>query len=337
MFKSILYYPTININDLNWLNSAVLYWDEICSISPYEDFFYNSNLQYLKQTKQYRPIIPRTFFESNHVEEFKTTLYNRINIVQSQLNNRNSLPVTNIHSEKFTDSILNELKYNDYLKDIGKKDWYEMNSYIAHIYIKTLAEYIIKYSEDDIVIGTNKMSDMDEFFTNNQCEVNELVLSLSLVNCLPKPANDANLEDIIKFKEKRKNELLVFRKKLSDIESQIAHANSIEEIEHIIKTFRHSMRQSITDTTQMLKDAKIKFVLGSLSSLIKLSSNVCSIIESIKNNYFSRQTFFDSLESINQVTKISTQYKSYRNKINLKNPDSSFAYIIQAHRENLIK
>ena len=42
MAQTILYYPTINIQDGSWLRNAILYWDEVSSIVPdenYSDFF----------------------------------------------------------------------------------------------------------------------------------------------------------------------------------------------------------------------------------------------------------------------------------------------------------
>ena len=35
MAQTILYYPTINIQDGTWLRNAILYWDEVSSIVPY--------------------------------------------------------------------------------------------------------------------------------------------------------------------------------------------------------------------------------------------------------------------------------------------------------------
>ena len=35
MAQTILYYPTIDIQDGAWLRNAILYWDEVSSIVPY--------------------------------------------------------------------------------------------------------------------------------------------------------------------------------------------------------------------------------------------------------------------------------------------------------------
>ena len=38
MAQTILYYPTIDIQDGAWLRNAILYWDEVSSIVPYEGY-----------------------------------------------------------------------------------------------------------------------------------------------------------------------------------------------------------------------------------------------------------------------------------------------------------
>ena len=57
MAQTILYYPTINIPNENWLKNALLYWDNISSIVPYEDYYNLSpHLLYLQSCEIYKPI-----------------------------------------------------------------------------------------------------------------------------------------------------------------------------------------------------------------------------------------------------------------------------------------
>lgn len=60
MTRSILYYPTIDIKDGDWLRSAVLYWDKIGSIVPTgcEDML-SAELRYLKEQNIYQPVMTR--------------------------------------------------------------------------------------------------------------------------------------------------------------------------------------------------------------------------------------------------------------------------------------
>lgn len=71
MSESILHYPTINIQDGAWLRSAALYWDEVCSIVPDEDYTgISPELLYLKERGYYRPIYPKDIFLLGDPHEF---------------------------------------------------------------------------------------------------------------------------------------------------------------------------------------------------------------------------------------------------------------------------
>lgn len=65
MPQSILYYPTISIDDGPWLRAAALYWDEVCSIvpSPYLERL-SPELNYMLEQGQYRPIYPQQILYS---------------------------------------------------------------------------------------------------------------------------------------------------------------------------------------------------------------------------------------------------------------------------------
>jgi hypothetical protein len=55
MAQTILYYPTINIQDGTWLRNAILYWDEVSSIVPYENYpDFSPELLYLQELGVYK-------------------------------------------------------------------------------------------------------------------------------------------------------------------------------------------------------------------------------------------------------------------------------------------
>lgn len=79
MAQSILYYPKIDIQDGAWLRNAILYWDEVSSIVPYEEYDNLSvELQYLKNLGVYSPIYPRDLFVSEYAGEFCSVVVKRI-------------------------------------------------------------------------------------------------------------------------------------------------------------------------------------------------------------------------------------------------------------------
>lgn len=74
MSQSVLYYTTIDIQDSQWLRNAVLYWDEICSIVPFEEYpDFSPELRYLQEKNLYRPIYPQELFHFIDINEFVET------------------------------------------------------------------------------------------------------------------------------------------------------------------------------------------------------------------------------------------------------------------------
>ena len=81
MAQTILYYPKINIQDGAWLRNALLYWDEISSIVPYENYTNLSpELLYLQNLGIYHAIYPQNLFFSDFSEDFCNCIVKRIEI-----------------------------------------------------------------------------------------------------------------------------------------------------------------------------------------------------------------------------------------------------------------
>lgn len=60
MAQTILYYPTINIQDGAWLRNAILYWDEVPSIVPYEGYpDFSREILRLQELRVYTPVYPQ--------------------------------------------------------------------------------------------------------------------------------------------------------------------------------------------------------------------------------------------------------------------------------------
>lgn len=67
--RTILYYPTINIPTNDWLKNAVLYWDEVSSIVPYDwrqdpTITISKDIDFLEDEGLFRPIHPGQLMDS---------------------------------------------------------------------------------------------------------------------------------------------------------------------------------------------------------------------------------------------------------------------------------
>lgn len=86
MAQTILYYPTINIQDSAWLRNAVLYWDEVSSIVPYEDYpNFSPEVLFLQRSGVYKAVYPQKLFSSEFAEDFCNSIVEASNPVPAPL------------------------------------------------------------------------------------------------------------------------------------------------------------------------------------------------------------------------------------------------------------
>ena len=184
MAQTILYYPRINIQDGAWLRNAILYWDEVSSIVPYEDYKnFSPEISYLQEQGVYKPVYPRELFFSGVSEEFCNVIEKRIKYYKrSMIKNfhRTQKESVKIHRNKICAPYLHDLiHYNKlprklmdllvdekFIYDYNCNGWMEIDSKVAQIYMRTLAEYLIKCSDKDTVLGTDNITHSREIYSN---------------------------------------------------------------------------------------------------------------------------------------------------------------------------
>lgn len=227
-----MYYPTINIQDSAWLRNAVLYWDEVSSIVPYEDYpNFSPEVLFLQRSGVYKAVYPQKLFSSEFAEDFCNSIVKRIAAYEARtVNNENTNSRVRVHKNKVYAPALHELIHyrklppqllgyfenKRYINDYNVDGWMEIDSKIAQIYMRTLAEYSIKCSDKDIVLGTDTFTHSREIYSpsRNHANLQAQCCKINIENCLPQPSMDVRFEDILEFKSKRKDEL---RALLSDI------------------------------------------------------------------------------------------------------------------------
>ena len=346
MAQTILYYPNINIPDGAWLRNALLYWDEISSIVPYECYEdLSSDLLYLQSLGVYKGIYPQDLFCSEFAEDFCDSIVKKIidydNSIKNKTNdnqvrihkNKIYAPALHklIHYNKLPQSLLPFLKDNKFVKG-HNNGWVEIDSKVSQIYMKTLAEYSIKCSNKDIVLGTDTIAHNKDFYGNrcNRFDKDTQCCKINIINCFPQPSMDVSFEDILNFKVKRKDEFREFREKIRELETNIYKADSFELIKHYETQFVESWEHCSKNFNRVLKEAGIKFYLNSLVSLVSIPT-VGGLLSS---------TFGQSLTTTIQTgvpfLKIGIDYFDYKNKISPFKTDGGFSYIFKASKDGII-
>lgn len=222
--NTILYYPTIKIEDGVWLRNALLYWDKVSSIVPGSNYSDSNSaeVEYLWNAGLYEPIYPiemqsdedlcKEFCKKvkknikRHKNYSKT--YSKIHIDKMKMSN-----VDMIHIEKTPSSIL------DYLLDegIAKRNcdgpWINMNEHDANVYMATLAKYLAKI-HGNVEIGTDSNRKFLYPFISEKSKKKmdrQIYLNIAMQEILPVPNLDSSLEDIIDFKNQYKTNLSALR------------------------------------------------------------------------------------------------------------------------------
>lgn len=351
MAQTILYYPEINIRDGVWLRNAILYWDEISSIVPYADYEELSpELLYLQDLGIYSPIYPQTLFFSDFAEDFYNSVFRRISfydrsIIKDSTNNPNRLAQIHknkiyapalhelIHYKKLPQNIMSFLEDKRFINDCNSDGWMQIDSKIAQIYMRTLAEYSIKCSDKDIVLGTNTFTRNQEIYnrSRNSPNLRTQCCRINIEKCLPQPTLDTSYEEILAFKERRKDELRAFKSKIRELETNIYNADSIELIKHHEAQFIESWEQCSNDFYRVLKESQIAFSLKSMASLVAIPFV----------NQLLSQRLGTCASSVIQtglpLLSIGIDYLDFKNKINPLKINGAFSYIIKANREGIIR
>ena len=349
MAQTILYYPKINIQDGTWLRSAILYWDEVASIVPYEEYeYFSSELLYLQSLGVYSAIYPQDLFTSEFVEDFCKSVVKRINAYDNRLyasnagenrcgqvrihKNKIYAPALHdlIHYEKLPQNLLKYFKDKRFVNDYNTGGWMEIDSKIAQIYMRTLAEYSIKCSDKDIVLGTDTSTCNQEIYSNARKQPQTQCCKINIEKCLPQPSMDVSYEDILDFKAKRKDELYAFRAKIRELETNIYNADSPELIKHYENQFVEDWEQCSADYCRVLKEAKISYFLSSLVSLV-----ATPFIGDIMSLCLG-QGLASTIQVGAQILNIGIGYFNYRDKISPKKSDGGFSYIIKANRDGIV-
>lgn len=289
-FTKALYYPTIDIEDENWLRTAVLFWDEINTIVPHsiQDPYQNNSTIYLSDVGFLKPITINPdspivkSLEHITINHFTT---NEANLVLQSPDSENfaihqdKLPrkaerLFRLHPEKMAREV------QDMLNEIATREdrWFYVHSGFAHFYMTLLANTICEQKSIALLTGNDISSKLSEkvrldnqrplqrkrpMLFDNQFPFN---LSQALMSNLViqgiEISEGSTLEDLIKFKEKHPDELGKFRVEIARLVKGVdEEVESFEAlIQRVNNIYQNEFLPAYSDLKESLKGAKIKFI-----------------------------------------------------------------------------
>ncbi len=359
MPQSILYYPTININDGAWLRSALLYWDGISSIVPYENYAHLSpELLFLEKQGIYRPVYPQDLFFSEYASDFIEEFIRRLSRYQYSVErnraaqeglgrkrvrvHRNKIhaPALQelIHYRKIPNELIELLENSGMVHDYNNDGWMGIDARVAQIYMRTFAEYAVKCYDENIVIGTDRKTYQNQLYCNTAKKRDNACINISLERCLPQPRMDVSFEDILYFKNEHRDELLQFMSMLRTYEKQLAQAKSVEEIRFHTEQFKETWQSAIRQTQRLFAQARSAFVWGTMQTLMAVPGLVQSgeaFLEDIPDER-GRAIATASMLSGAALVGVKNCYIAYKDKVSSTRDSEGFAYLLKAAQSDLI-
>lgn len=302
--RGILYYPEVYLDE-RWLKQVILYFDEISSIFPFGEESYesrfgyyddrlvrnkyvNEHTSYLLKEGIYRPLNPDIIFLSESSELFREEVeYEFEKIIKSgrykrrkESNySRHSKMNIHIHSGKvayFIKALFE--RYNEYKVIDEHDEWYAIDYKLGQVYMSILAKYMAiehgKQIGQDIIIGTSedKVKYSIPAFNERFTSENHPVLELGLNKILPVPNDNVSYEEILLYKREMKDELLRFRRILSNLRNNINEEP--ERINQIIADYGDSIYIQSKELLRYNQAEKNILHLETAKEIISIPDNI---------------------------------------------------------------
>jgi hypothetical protein len=277
MKRILLYYPATNIPDGAWVRNSLLYTDKVSSIFPYDlrSDHVTDLTKLLYEEELYHPIYISNVlnsyypqyenFENTFIETIESGAFKKIK-TDSLLYYSENTSDYEMFKNKFTGKIVQYLSDKQLLED---RPWGEVavEKNAAAIYLGMLADYLARINNENLIIPSTDEQEFEKL-TYQIADNKVLTHRIQLDKCLPTLSPNVTIKDIVKFKNKRKQELQQFREVLDNIELEIKASGDDQERKLKMVKFAEKVQKEILEIKKLLGDSKLDFVLNGLSSLL---------------------------------------------------------------------
>lgn len=314
-FSNALYYPNIDIQNIAWLKTTILFWDSILTIVPesLKQPYKQRDTQYLADIGFLRPLyvnsnnrsvvgIEEDIINLLYSPEFIQTICSPQSSRYSGIwNEKMSYRVRNqlkrfansgIYSEKMSWRIQREIQHLS--KHFNNQNVYFVDEELAYIYMIALANKLCEdhslgmitddipcFNMENIIrFGNQTTIRPKDRFRNMQPRDHQLEQGLLLdfiIKGLSISPNTA-FEDIVEFKKHHKDELGLFRTQLSKLTKDFDVNKPIEIIQQEIgDLYNNEFIPAFENFKFALQSSKIEWFTNSFLKVSFLSTSTTSV------------------------------------------------------------
>ena len=271
MEKTILYYPTIKIEDGMWLRNALLYWDNVASIVPNEEYEEQNSIEveYLKSAGIYKPVYPQELLDNLRAndafcKQIKSYIRTYNLIKNNKYDIKQPVPTMMISRSKMNADLYEHMLKNEIAIEANGEEWLAMDKRFARRYMSILARYLSSLHED-MEIGTDIesvfLNPYAHSFSSAKCSYQDveekMYLDMVLQNVLPVPNMDVSLQDVIDFKMEHQDKLRCFRRRLEKFQFDLQLCKNTEQISTRVCMFQREIDEDLQEIEELMKSRKI--------------------------------------------------------------------------------
>ncbi len=305
-FTRALYYPTIDIQNENWLKTAILFWDEINTIVPesIREPYQLDSTKYLADEGLLNPISVNS--DRRFIEELTMDTMNYLNSNEGfQLlthNNNEFMPIHrdklprevgnlfNIHPEKLPYEIRHQLERG--LMDDG---WLQVNGNFGAFYMTLLANKICEQQGIALLTDNPYTSNLsDKVKLDNQVAIRGrdhydmqrdekylflaqgLLTNLIIESVKVSPAS--SLTDIISFRKNHKDELGLFRTNIAKLTQAVAKEGSFNAIrQQVNDIYTDEFLPSYNNFKKSLSSSGVKWLTDNFMKVAFISTGATAL------------------------------------------------------------
>jgi len=288
MERRIIYYPTIVIPS-QWTKWTVLYFDKVISIIPenlnFKEVIYPWNekdfriMKILMDEGELERANPQDLIGQREkwrsVEMFEKEFRRIVTSKRFQsIINRNwkRNHKWKVHRDKISYKVYEFLHNQGLAEEDKQRDWILMEEKTSLLYMSLLAKYLADVNPDFTIPGTDRNEYENMIYGASSHQNSFVSLDIKFMNILPIPRWDVPINDILRFKRRRKDELLHFREIIDNIYREISIAENEREIKQTVLSYKENIERKVAELRKTMKEENIKTVLGAFKSLLDIKS-----------------------------------------------------------------
>lgn len=292
-FGIALYYPFINVQDIEWLKGTLLYWDAIRCIAP-EQHYFTDEIKYLSDEGVIVATNPKPYSTDASVvfaQKIQKYCHNQGELdakVRNYFEERfPELKDVSIHGDKFREEIFREMSCKVILGRFegGKSKFYRAQPYITTLYLIVLATEMSKKINAPMLTDIPGLAGLGQYvlwsdnIVPSETQQDSILMQLDIDFPASGQLVKLSFDDILRFRQQRKDERRRFRKAVEEIRCKAQELDDPNALADYLNEQKQEIQQSLNDHNKTLSEIGItNFVSGlnvSCPALIGTAVGVC--------------------------------------------------------------